>query len=207
MDSTSGGNSPIPPKRKDDPASVMQALAMAEAMYAHGDRMSALSGFSGLPKRPPKSSRTCARSNLPRRRPTWLRRIVCRPTGALTGREIRRRVRSAAARPVLAAARPSHPRPGVPPPPRPRRRPASDPGRHPRRRAIERAHLASGRTTPRRGLTLRPRAPNPLRRLSPNRRRRRAAESTSHAPTSGARMGPTRRPHACRCLRIAPART
>lgn len=42
MESGVGAASHIPPKRKEDPADVARALAMAEAVFTHGDRISAL---------------------------------------------------------------------------------------------------------------------------------------------------------------------
>ena len=42
MESGVGAAAHIPPKKKDDPADVARALAMAEAVFAHGDHASAL---------------------------------------------------------------------------------------------------------------------------------------------------------------------
>src|SRR5271165_5757905 len=42
MESTVGDSTPIPEKKKDDSADVARALAMAKAVYTHGDRASAL---------------------------------------------------------------------------------------------------------------------------------------------------------------------
>lgn len=42
MESGVGAAAHIPPKRKEDPADVARALAMAEAVFTHGDRVSAL---------------------------------------------------------------------------------------------------------------------------------------------------------------------
>jgi hypothetical protein len=42
MESGVGAAAHIPPKKKDDPADVARALAMAEAVFTHGDRVSAL---------------------------------------------------------------------------------------------------------------------------------------------------------------------